>query len=118
MRILTQEEAQHINAIEDEEERLEAAGFPEVTVEEFLGLTPEESALIEMRLALSKALRQRRESQQWTQVTLAEKLGSSQSRVAKAEAGDPRVSLDLVIRALLMTGATQQDIGMVLARVG
>lgn len=95
--------------------RLEAAGFKVGSVEEFLELTAEESALIEMRLALTAALRRRRLAEQISQTTLAKRLRSSQSRVAKIEAGDPSVSLDLLLRALLATGATREEVGRVIA---
>src|SRR5581483_4278956 len=42
-----------------------------------------------------------------SQAVVAKRLGSSQSRVAKMEAGDPSVSLDLLLRALLALGATR-----------
>ena len=98
--------------------RLEAAGFKVGSVEEFLGLTAEESALIEVRLALSAALKRRRQSQELTQAALAKRLQSSQSRVAKMEAGDPSVSIDLLLRALLATGATREELGKVIAAGG
>jgi transcriptional regulator with XRE-family HTH domain len=41
---------------------------------------------------------------------LAHRLGSSQSRVAKLEAADRSVSLDLIMRSLLAIGATATDI--------
>lgn len=45
-----------------------------------------------------------------TQAGLAKHLGSSQSRVAKMEAGDASVSLDLMARSLLGIGAKPTDI--------
>ncbi len=99
----------------DKRARLEAAGFQVGLVAEFLQLTPEESALIEMKLALSTALRERRRAQQLSQTALARRLESSQSRVAKMEAGDPSVSIDLLMRALLATGATREELGEVIA---
>jgi ribosome-binding protein aMBF1 (putative translation factor) len=75
--------------------RLEAAGFQIGTVEEFLGMTQEESTLVELRLALSTALRTRRQTEHLSQMALAKRLQSSQSRVAKMETGDPSVSIDL-----------------------
>jgi transcriptional regulator with XRE-family HTH domain len=96
--------------------RLDAAGFQVGSVEEFLGLTPEESALIEIRLALSAALRQRRQTHSLSQTALARRLQSSQSRVAKMEKGDPSVSLDLLIQALLAMGTTNKELaGMIAA---
>ena len=41
-------------------------------------------------------------------------MGSSQSRIAKIESGDPSVSLDLIIRALLTSGATRQELAQVI----
>jgi DNA-binding XRE family transcriptional regulator len=94
----------------DKRQRLEAAGWTVGDASDFLGLSPEEAAFIELKLALSKRLKQQRESQQLTQEALAKRIKSSQSRVAKMEAGDPSVSLDLLVRTLLSVGATAQDI--------
>ena len=96
--------------------RLEAAGFAVGSSAEFVGLAPEEVVLVEMRLALSRALRERRERAALTQATLARRIGSSLSRVAKTEAGDPSVSLDLLIRALLAVGANRREVGRALAQ--
>lgn len=90
--------------------RLEQAGWRVGSAAEFLDLATEEIALIEMRLALGASLKARRLKQGLSQQALASRLASSQSRVAKMEAGDPSVSLDLLIRALLATGAAPRDI--------
>jgi ribosome-binding protein aMBF1 (putative translation factor) len=81
--------------------KLEAKGWKVGTVQEFLGLSAEESALIELKLHLAERVRHRRKSLKLTQTALARRLKSSQSRVAKMEAGDPSVSLDLLVRSLL-----------------
>jgi DNA-binding XRE family transcriptional regulator len=96
--------------------QLERAGFAVGTAAEFLDLGAEEAALLEMRLALSRTLRERRTEAGLTQAALARLTGSSQSRVAKMEAGDPSVSLDLLIRALLAVGASRREVGQALAR--
>ncbi|MEH1837297.1 MAG: helix-turn-helix transcriptional regulator [Nostoc sp.] len=96
-------------------ERLEAKGWKVGTVSEFLELTPQETTLIEIKLALSRNLKERRQKLM-TQVELAEKINSSQPRVAKAENGDASVSIELLIRAMLATGATPQEIGQVIAQ--
>lgn len=96
--------------------RLEAAGWRVGTAAEFLGLSEAEAALVEMRLALSDSLRARRTKRGITQETLAKQLRSSQSRVAKMEAGDPTVSLELLIRALLIVGASRREVATALAR--
>jgi DNA-binding XRE family transcriptional regulator len=97
-------------------ERLEAKGWKFGSVSEFLDLTPEESILVEIKLALSQNLKERRQKIM-TQSELAAKMGSSQARIAKAENGDASVSIELLIRAMLATGATPQDIGQVIAEV-
>ena len=94
--------------------RLEAAGWKTGSAADFLELTAEEAALVEMRLAVSGALRVRRQRQGVTQAALAKKLHSSQSRVAKMEAADPSISLDLLLRAFFATGATKRDLARVL----
>lgn len=94
--------------------RLEAQGWKVGSTEEFLGLTPEEAAYVELRLKLSDAVREYRKKKRLTQVQLAELLQSSQSRIAKAEAADESVSLDLLIRTLLALGATHQDLAKVI----
>lgn len=96
--------------------RLEAAGWTVGDATEFLKLTPEEAALVEMRLALSRTLRERRQAAGLTQMALAKQLGSSQSRVAKLEGGDESVSLELLIRALLSVGASRKEVAHALAR--
>lgn len=100
----------------DTPKTVEELGWRDGTVAEFLDLMPEESALIEMKLALSRHLRERRAATM-TQTELATKISSSQSRVAKAESGHSSVSMELLVRAILATGATPHEIGEVLERV-
>lgn len=99
---------------QEKKARLEAQGWRVGSTEEFLGLTPEEAAYVELRLKLSDAVREFRKKRKLTQVQLAELLQSSQSRIAKVEAADESVSLDLLIRSLLVLGATQQDLAKVI----
>lgn len=94
--------------------RLREKGWQEGSVSDFLGLTPEEAAFVEIKLRLSDAVRSLRRKSDLTQVQLAERLGSSQSRVAKIEAGDPSVSLDLLTRSMLTLGASKKDIARAL----
>jgi DNA-binding XRE family transcriptional regulator len=95
-------------------EVLEAAGWRVGAAEEFLDLTAAEAALIEMKLALSAGLRDLRINKSLTQTDVARIVGSSQSRVAKMEAGDPSVSMDLLVRTLLRLGANPEIVGNVL----
>ena len=96
--------------------KLEDKGWKVGTVSDFLGLSPEEAILVEIKLALSHSLKERRQSLM-TQSELAEKIHSSQPRVANAENGDASVSIELLIRAILATGASTKDIGQVIASV-
>ena len=100
---------------EEKRKRLAAKGWKTTSVADFLELTPEESALIELRLALSNALKQKRLEAKLTQEAFAKKLRSSQSRLAKMEAGDPSVSFDLLIRNLFAAGIDKQKLGEIIA---
>lgn len=90
--------------------RLEAAGWRLGSAGDFLDLTPEEAAFVETKLALSHTLRLRRTAQRLSQLALAKRLHSSQSRVAKMEAADATVSVDLLLRALFALGARPRDV--------
>ena len=91
-------------------EKLEAKGWRFGTAQEFLGLSAEEGAYVELRLRLADSLRSRRQQRNLSQTELARLVHSSQSRVAKMEGGDPSVSLDLLIRSLLALGASTRDL--------
>jgi hypothetical protein len=95
--------------------RLADAGWRTGDAADFLGLTAEEAAFVELRLALARHLRDLRRQNSLTQGELAGRLGSSQSRVAKMEAADTSVSLDLLVKGLLVLGATPEEIGRVIA---
>jgi DNA-binding XRE family transcriptional regulator len=97
-------------------ERLEAAGWRLGSAADFLGLSKEEAAFVEMKLALAESLRRRRQARRLTQTQLAKRIGSSQSRVAKMEAADPSVSIDLLIRSLLAMGASRAELAKIIAK--
>jgi len=99
---------------ESKKRRLEKKGWKIGDAAEFLELTPEESAYIELKLKLAENLRKRRRRRRLTQVQVAKLVRSSQSRVAKMEAGDPSVSVDLLIRSLLALGASQREVGRII----
>lgn len=94
--------------------RLTARGWKVGNADEFLELTPAEAAYIELKLVLSDHLKKQRQQRKFTQVELGKLLRSSQSRVAKMEMGDPSVSLDLLIRALLALGVSREDLACVI----
>ena len=91
--------------------RLESSGWRFGSAEDFLDLSDEEAAYLEMKLALSEKLKQRRQRKRMTQAELAKLVRSSQSRVAKMEAGDPTVSMDLLVKSLLALGVTKKELG-------
>jgi ribosome-binding protein aMBF1 (putative translation factor) len=97
----------------EKKHRLEAAGFKVGSTDEFLGLSPGESALVSLRLSLAEEVHRRRVRLHFSQAELARRIGSSQSRIAKLEAAEPGVSLDLLFRALFATGARMREIGKV-----
>jgi ribosome-binding protein aMBF1 (putative translation factor) len=99
----------------DKKKRLAAKGWKFGTAKDFLGLSESESAYIELKIRLAEALRQRRQEKGLSQVDLAAKLESSQSRVAKMEAGDSSVSLDLLVRSLITLGASDHELSKIIA---
>ncbi|MBI2928140.1 MAG: XRE family transcriptional regulator [Verrucomicrobia bacterium] len=90
--------------------RLEAAGWKETTVQEFLNLSDADTQYIETKLALSRRLRELRQQRRLTQTQAASLLKTSQSRLARMEAGDPSVSLDLLVRGLFALGARWKEL--------
>ena len=94
--------------------RLAAKGWKVGSVKEFLGLSDEESAYIELKIRLAAGLQRRRQQKGLSQLDLAAKLQSTQSGVAKMEAGDPSVSLDLLIRSLISLGASERELSQII----
>ena len=100
---------------EDKRRRLEAKGWKVGTAQEFLHLSTEEAAYIDLKARLATGLRERRRRRSLTQGDLARRLRSSQSRIAKMEAGDPSVSLDLLIRSLLILGTSRRELSRIIS---
>ena len=106
-----------LNAVDEaKQHRLKRAGWRPGNAADFLELSPEEAAFVELKLALGDYLRLMRKQNSWTQAQVAGRLGSSQSRVAKMEAADASVSVDLLVRSLLALGASRQEVGGVIAQ--
>ena len=97
-------------------DRLGAAGWPTGDAADFLKLSAEEAGFVELKVALADYLRETRTRHGWTQAQVARRLGSSQSRVAKMEAADASVSLDLLVKSLLTLGASRSEVGRVIAK--
>ncbi len=98
------------------QKRLQGAGWKLGSAKDFLGLSEQEAALIEMRLALADSLKQRRLARHLSQEQFAREIGSSQSRVAKMEAADPSVTIDLLLRSLLALGVSRRILARILSR--
>ncbi len=90
--------------------RLEADGWRVGSTAEFLNLSKEEAAFIEMKLALARYLRDVRRRRNLSQSRVAELVGSSQSRVAKMESGDQSVTFDLMLRSAFAVGASPTEV--------
>jgi DNA-binding XRE family transcriptional regulator len=97
------------------QKRLEQAGWRVGEARDFLGLDEREAQFLEIKVALARLLRATRTRRRLTQFELAERIGSSQSRVAKIEAGDPTVSVDLLVRSLLAAGASPEELARAVA---
>jgi len=101
---------------ETKRKKLEAKGWRIGTPKDFLGMSDEEEAYVNLRLKLAEGLKARRQSRGITQVGLARTIKSSQSRVAKMEAGDPTVSLDLLVKSLFALGTSNRELAAIIAR--
>jgi len=97
------------------QKHLESAGWKIGDATQFLRLKDEDAALIELKLGLANAVREQRNRRRMTQEQLGKLLGSSQSRVAKMEAADPSVSVDLMVRSLIKMGASRKELATYIA---
>lgn len=96
------------------QKRLAAAGWRVGTTADFLGLSTADALLVEIKLTLADAVRARRAKLGLTQAELGSRMQSSQSRVAKLEAGDRSVSIDLLVHALATLGCTRRQMARIL----
>ena len=96
-------------------QRLQKLGYRVTDAQEFLRLSDQEMALIDLKIALIQKLRDVRKRRMLSQKQLAVLLGSSQPRVAMLERGSPDVSLDLICRALIAMGVPRREIGKAIA---
>src|SRR6266700_5109525 len=116
---MTQRSEKHRRRMDKRKRRkLEAAGWVVGSAREFLDLTDAEAAYVEFKSTLSGFLRSARKRQNLSQETIARRVGSSQSRIAKMEAADPGDSIDLLLRSLFALGAQPSDIGKALRAQG
>lgn len=90
---------------------LEAQGWKVAGAREFLELTDEELEYIAIKIALSQFVKEQRKRRRLTQELAARLIGSSQSRIAKMEAGDPSVSIDLYVKSIIALGGSREELG-------
>lgn len=96
--------------------RLEAKGWKIGGAKEFLALSDQEAEYIDLKLKLAEGLREKRRQRRLGQTDMAKLVNSSQSRVAKMEAADRSVSIDLIIRSLIALGTSSSELGKIIAR--
>jgi hypothetical protein len=87
-----------------ERRALEAAGWKFGDYGDFLGLSDAERQIVELRIRLTRGIREARDRAGMTQADLAAAMKSTQPRVARIEAGGRGVSLDQMMRAYFAAG--------------
>ena len=85
-------------------------GWVEGSVKEFLNLSDADMEYIETRRALSRLLKERRGRLRLSQVQVAARLHTSQSRVAKMEKADLTVSTDSLLQSLFRLGLRRKEL--------
>ena len=98
----------------DKRRKLERAGWTLGDAGDFLGLSADERRFVDVKLALADGLRRLRERLGLTQIEVAQRFGSSQSRVAKMEAANRTVTTDLLLKSLFRLGASPRDVARLL----
>lgn len=96
-------------------QKLKEQGWNVGSASDFLGLSKEESAYVELKVSLAHYLQKKRLAKHMTQETLARLIHSSQSRVAKIENSDSTVSIDLMVRSLLALGTSKTELAKAIA---
>ncbi|MGC1218412.1 MAG: transcriptional regulator [Phormidesmis sp.] len=88
-------------------EKLEARGWQVGSATDFLGLTPEDLLIIEIKLALSRRLEERQQQAMSEEARLNQ---SNQTQQTKSP-----TSIDQLIRDMVATGSSPQEIGQLIA---
>ena len=100
----------------EERAKMEAMGYAIVDdAADWLELSEVERQIVDVRVKLGREIRRRRSDAGLSQAQLAEKIGSSQSRVAKAEGTAPGVAIDLMMRVFFATGGTVAELAQAIA---
>lgn len=91
--------------------KLEAAGWTAGDYGDFLGLTPAEREVVELRVKLARSIRTLRVKAGMTQKEFAAKMGTTQPRVVKIERADKDVSMDVLVRGVYTLGGQLISVG-------
>ena len=98
-------------------DQLAKRGYKITSAQEFLGLSDEEIAVIDLKINLINMLREARKATGVTQKQLARLMRSSQSRVAMLESGSSDASLELICRALFTLGISAKQLGKTISGI-
>lgn len=101
---------------QETKDRLEKAGWVETTVAEFLNLTPEEEAMVETGLLLSRLVRETRLARGWSEQQLGQKIGASAEQIAHLEVG-PGMRFELLFQSLYAMGISPREIAAAISKV-
>lgn len=106
------EVASEISKMDDRErQRLAEKGWRTGSVAEFLELTPEEIAIVEIKLALSNKL------EEW-QNRKSTDITPSPEDVRVTENDEASDSLEQLVHSMLTIGVSPQEIGQLIASIG
>lgn len=94
----------------ERKKKLEAAGWKFGDYADFLGMTPEEKAVVEIRLAATREMERLRAENPISQEELARRMGTKQPNVSKLFKNPGKATLDTLFRALLALGSTPKKI--------
>ena len=90
--------------------QLEAAGYQITDSADWLGLTPQEQAIVNMRVNFALEIERVRKASNITQRELADKIGTRQSGVARMLNNPTTATIDSLIKTLLALGASPKRI--------
>ena len=99
----------------EKKKRLEEAGWTVGDYGDVFGLTAEDRAFVEMRLAAAREVDRLLSKQKVTQKELAARMGTRQPSISKMLREPAEATFDFLFRALLALGATPQSIGLAIS---
>ena len=99
----------------EKKKRLEAKGWRFGDYGDLLGMTAEEKAVVEMRLAAKREIERLRASSTLSQAELARRMGTKQPNVSRLLRDLGSASLDMLVRLLLAFGLDRKGVAAALA---